>query len=110
MERLGEQVISVHTRDQTQVTTHRGLLIDKLDIPIGRVATGEEVPTLEKRLTRLRNGNKKGVPKWSASANYFLSIPPGRRGRPNQVDTHIGLRQPEIGLPRDRRRARRGGA
>jgi hypothetical protein len=76
MERLGEQVIRVHTRNQTQDHTHRGLLIDKLYIPIGRVAAGEEVPPLEKGLSRLRNGNKKGIPKWSASAN-FPSIPPG---------------------------------
>jgi hypothetical protein len=93
MERLGEQVIRVHTRDQTQDDTYRGRLIDKLDHPIGRVAAGEKVPSLEKRLSRLRNGNKRVIPKWSASAN-FLPFHPGRRREkgPNQVVTHIGLR------------------
>jgi len=55
MERVREQVIRVYTRGQTQDYTHRGLLINELDYPIGRVAAGEEVPPLEKRLSRLRN-------------------------------------------------------
>jgi hypothetical protein len=80
----------VHTRDQTQDHTHRGLLIDELDIPIGRVAAGEEVPSLEKGLSRLRNGNRSV----SISKFYFHSIPPGPaavRGTKSSR-THIGLR------------------
>ena len=37
--------IRVHTRDKTQYHTHRGLLIDKLDRPVGRIAAGEEIPS-----------------------------------------------------------------
>jgi len=78
MERLGKQFIRVHTRDDTQDHTHRGLLIDKLNYPIGRVAAGEEVPSLEKRLSRLQNGNKKGTPQMVDISKFSAhSIPPG---------------------------------
>lgn len=73
MERL-----RVHTRDQTQDHTHCSLLIDKCDHPIGRVAAGEKVPSLEKGLSRLRNGNKKGDPQMVSK--IFLPYHPGRRG------------------------------
>jgi hypothetical protein len=83
IERLGEQVVRAHTRDQTQDHTHRGLLIDKLDYPIGRVAAGEEVPALEKRLARLRNGNKKGDPQMVSISKlfYFHATRAGDGGR-----------------------------
>ena len=66
---IGKQVIRMHTRDQVQDHTHRGLLIDKLDISIGRVAAGEKVPSLEKGLSSLRDG-KNSV---SISKFYFHS-------------------------------------
>src|SRR6267154_4892262 len=65
------RVIRVHTGHQTQDYTHRGLLIDKLDQPIGRITAGEEVPSLEKRLTRLRNGNK-GISQMVGISKFLL--------------------------------------
>jgi hypothetical protein len=84
-----ENLREVITRDRTQDHTHGSLLIDKLDNPIGRVATGEEFPSRKKRVPRLRN-QKTGIPKWSAN---FSSNPHGPVLARNQlVVTHIGLR------------------
>lgn len=66
----------MHTRDQVQDHTHRGLLIDKLDISIGRVAAGEKVPSLEKGLSSLRDG-KNSV---SISKFFFHSTGPSAVG------------------------------
>jgi hypothetical protein len=40
---------------QTPGNTHRCWLVDKLHVPMRWITTGEEVPSGEKRVSRLRN-------------------------------------------------------
>ena len=75
--------------------THRCWLVDKLHVPMCWITTGEEVPSGEKRVSRLRNhiilGRTEAVVNnfffqcWQANLNEF-------------VDTHVRLHYVEIGL------------
>jgi hypothetical protein len=67
-----------------QDRTHRRLLINKLDVPIGRITTSEEVPSLEKRIARLRN-QRNAIPGWSVNFFFVYSSRAGGGGaEPNQ--------------------------
>jgi hypothetical protein len=63
-----------------QDSTHRRLLINKLYHSIGRIAAGEKVPSLEKRIARLRDQKTR-------SAIFFSTFHTARRGR---CGHHIG--------------------
>ncbi len=72
--------------------THRCWLVDKLHVPMRWITTGEEVPSGEKRVSRLRNhiGTDGSSQQfffqcWQANLNEF-------------VDTHVRLHYVEIGL------------
>jgi hypothetical protein len=72
--------------------THRCWLVDKLHVPMRWITTSKEVPSGEKRVSRLRNHI--GTDGSSRQQFFFQCW----QANLNEFDTHVRLHYVEIGL------------